>query len=141
MTKHVKSIKKLGKKLKKNPLKVAKKVVKQAGHGVRTWGPKIADARGAKWHKNMLAGKRDAQLNPSLIRLARLKKGIAQSELAKKMVTSLGSFGEIERGRRLVKEVKAQTLAKALGLPLEKIFKLASGTKSNKKFVAIRRAL
>jgi ribosome-binding protein aMBF1 (putative translation factor) len=140
MTKPVKTVKKAAKKLKKNP-QASVKAKKVAGSGVRTWGPKIADARGAKWHKNMLAGKRDAQLNPSLIRLARLKKGIAQSELAKKMVTSLGSFGEIERGRRLVKEAKAQILAKALGLPLDKIFKIASGSKTNKKFVAIRRAL
>ena len=133
-------------KIKKNPVKTSSKsrpITKKVGSSAHKpvaasdHHAKIAKNRGVGWRKKMIEGKRDAQLNPSIMRLARLKKGLAQGALAKEIATSLGSFGEIERGRRLVKKPVAMTLAKLLGIPLEKLFKVTQ----KDKFVAIRRAI
>jgi DNA-binding XRE family transcriptional regulator len=87
------------------------------------WHRKIASNRGSSWHKNMLLGRREAVLNPSNIRLARLKKNIHQAEIAKRLDMSESTFGAIERGKRPVKSAVAKEIANQLGMPLEKVFR------------------
>ena len=97
------------------------------------WHKKIAANRGAAWRKNMLAGRREALLNPSNIRLVRLKKDIHQAVIAKRLDMSESTFGAIERGKRLVKKDVAAEIAEILGAPLQKLFKPAQ----KQKYVAI----
>ena len=92
----------------------------------------IARNRGASWHRNMLAGRRDAQLNPSVIRLARLRKQLHQSIVAKKLVLSESTYGAIERGKRPVDKETASKISGILGVSAEKLFK-----STGKKFVAV----
>lgn len=80
----------------------------------------------------MLEGRRLAILNPSMIRLARLKKDMHQSILAERMKMSESTFGAIERGKRLVKKDVAVQIASILDIPIAKIF-LSKG----KKYVAV----
>lgn len=96
------------------------------------WHVKIAKARGERWRKNVLAGRRDARLNPSLICLCRIKKNVMQSEIAKKLGMSESAFGKIERGKQLVKIDTAKAISLLLGVPMAKLFK-----SEGKKFVAV----
>lgn len=94
---------------------------------------KIAKARGARWKQNMLAGRREAQISPSLIRLARLAKDIEQTTLAIKMKVSASTFGSIERGRRPVSLTDATKIASHLGMTRSKLFR----EMAKDKFVAV----
>lgn len=104
-----------------------------------SWHQKIAEARGEKWKKSLSAGKLDAQLNPSLLKLARLRLKIDQNTLAEKLDVSPSTYGSIERGLQQVKRSRAQEICKMLKSPLEKVFKrVASPDKTTaKKYVAI----
>lgn len=86
------------------------------------WHKKIAQARGERWKQNVLAGRRDAMLNPSNIRLARVKQNILQSAIAQKLGISEAAFGAIERGRQKVKSDLAKQIALILSLPVKKLF-------------------
>lgn len=103
------------------------------------WHKKIAKSRGETWRKNMLAGRREASLNPSLIRLTRLFKNIHQSVIAKKLNISESTFGAIERGKQLVQTDTAKEISTFLGAPVTKLFKSAG----KKKMIAViqKRAL
>jgi DNA-binding XRE family transcriptional regulator len=93
---------------------------------------KIAKNRGAKWRSNMLQGRLRVELNPSRIRMLRLKKLIHQIDVANKLGYTLATYGAIERGLRLVKKEKAQRIANFYGQKLEGLFK-----PQNDKFIAI----
>lgn len=86
------------------------------------WHRKIADARGERWKKNVMAGRRDAMLNPSNVRLARVKANILQSAIADELGISESAFGAIERGRQKVKLEMAKKIAERLSLPVKKLF-------------------
>jgi len=108
---------------------------------------------GSKWRENMLAGRRDAQINPSNIRKLRLRSGIDQEQFAKKLSTSIGpilsknpkkkekkikwvsesTFGAIERGKRMVPGEMAKLIAKILGVDANKLFKFVK----HDKYIAI----
>ena len=96
------------------------------------WHTKIAANRGAKWRKNMLAGRREAMLNPSLLRLIRIKKEVTQLEIAESLEVSESTYGAIERGKQLVKKDAALTIAKKLDEPVSRLFK-----REGKKFIAV----
>ena len=99
------------------------------------WHRKIARNRGDSWKKNVLAGRRDALLNPSNIRIARLSLNILQSTIAEKLNLSESAFGAIERGKQKVKETVAKQIAKILNLPLKKLFVPAG----KEKYLAVTR--
>jgi ribosome-binding protein aMBF1 (putative translation factor) len=101
----------------------------------KDWHHKIAASRkkNANWKKNIVLGRRDAQINPSVIRLLRLKRGIQQSDIATKLKISESSFGAIERGRAQVNKELASQIAKILASSPQAMFK--QGKK--KKLVAI----
>jgi DNA-binding XRE family transcriptional regulator len=100
-----------------------------------TWHKKIALSRekNKNWKKNLAKGKLKAALNPSVIRLARLQKGLDQGIVSKKIGVSASTFGSIELGKRLVKKDTANLIAKVLGKSLDSLF--ASSEVPN-KFVA-----
>ena len=97
-----------------------------------SWSQKISASRGKQWLKNVAAGRRDASLNPSNIRLLRLRQGLDQESLARLVGISESTFGAIERGRRPVKKEVAQAIANTLKTVLPKVF-----TQKAKKFIAV----
>lgn len=99
----------------------------------KSWHKKIAANRGERWLKNVLAGRRDALLNPSNIRLFRLKLNIHQEAIAKKLNVSESTFGSIERGKRKVSKQLAQQIAAILGTSDHKLFKFVK----HDKYIAI----
>lgn len=113
-----------------------KKVVKKA----KDWHRKIADSRGDEWRKNLVEGRRDSQLNPSIIKLARLKLGIDQSSIAKQLDVSVSTFGAIERGHQKVKTDTARVISKILRQSVDKLFRPAAASKNSnrKKYVAVK---
>lgn len=88
------------------------------------WHKKIAESRkkNTSWKKNLAKGRLQAALNPSILRRARLEKGLPQEALAKKLGVSESTFGAIELGKRMVKLPAAKVLASALGKSIEKLF-------------------
>ena len=94
---------------------------------------KIANARGSKWKANLIKGKREALLHPSLLRIARLQKGLDQEDIAKKLNISTSAWGAIERGKQPIKGESANLIAKLFGKPTSFFFK-SSDVKG--KFVA-----
>lgn len=96
------------------------------------WHKNIAAARGEKWKANVLEGRREVQLNPSNIRILRLRKKLMQSAFAKKLGISESAFGAIERGHQPVSKERAAQISDMIDAPLAKLFK-AKG----KKFVAV----
>ncbi len=105
----------------------------------KDWHHKIAKNRGKEWVKNIMAGRREAQLNPSVMRQIRLQKGIFQDKLASLVDLSESTYGAIERGRQFVKRERANQIAKRLGVTVPELFKQVStkGKKDDHKFVAI----
>lgn len=103
----------------------------------KNWHKKIAQNRGESWHRNMLAGRRDAFLNPSNIRVLRVKGDFHQDVLAKKLKISESTFGAIERGKRMVSGETAKAIAAILGVNYQKIFKFV---KHNKYIAVVAKA-
>lgn len=99
----------------------------------KNWHKKIARNRGESWLKNVEAGKRDAVLNPSLIRLLRLKSGAHQDVVAKKLGLHENTYGAIERGKRRVSGETAKAIASLFGVSHSKIFKFVR----HDKYVAV----
>lgn len=94
---------------------------------------KIAKNRGDEWRKKARAGRLEAKLKPSFIRLARLQKAFQQEDVAKKLGMSESTFGAVERAKRMVKADVAEQIAKLLSQPQNKLFKQAA----KGKFVAL----
>lgn len=106
----------------------------------KAWRKKISEARGLKWLKATAEGRSDAQTNPSMLRLARLKmKRMRQVELAKHLGISESTLGQIERGHRQVKLDVAKDIALQLGVPIERLFRKSNLKKNptKAKFIAI----
>lgn len=112
--------------------KSSKKTAKSQKSSGDDWHRKIADARGEEWKKNVLEGRREVQLNPSNIRILRLRKKLMQSVFAKKLNMSESAFGAIERGHQPVPKETADKISSLLGAPIAKLFK-----PEGKKFVAV----
>lgn len=76
---------------------------------------KVAQNRGENWRKNLIKGRMESALNPTALRLARIKKGLPQSEIAKQAGLSLSTYSSIEKGERAVNIERAKQIATALG--------------------------
>lgn len=87
-----------------------------------SWNSKVAKSRGNNWKQKLVEGKLDAALHPSKLRLLRVKKGISQGELAKKLGLPLSTYGSIERGKLAVKNPMAQKLSSTLKASVTQIF-------------------
>lgn len=91
----------------------------------------VAKNRGESWRKNLIKGKHEASLNPTKIKLERVRRELSQDVMAKEIAASVNTFGAIERGKRPVNKDRANRIAKRLGRTVSTLF-VASG----KKFVA-----
>lgn len=103
-------------------------LVKSEKGGSTSRHKNIARSRGSKWRKNVIKGKIEARMNPSLICLARLQKRFYQSDMAKKLSVSESQYGAIERGRAGVSALEAQKISTILGFTAKKLF-IAKGKK------------
>lgn len=86
------------------------------------WNQKVAANRGKAWKEKLLAGRFEAARNPTTIRLARVKKLLSQTEVAKTLEMTYATYGAIESGRRPVKEDRAKRIAQLLGVGLKSAF-------------------
>jgi DNA-binding XRE family transcriptional regulator len=86
------------------------------------WNKKVAAKRGPKWHKSLLMGRLQAQMNPTAIRLRRVKKNKTQVEIAKKVGLSTSTYTAIETGRRPAKEESAKLITSVLDIPFDQAF-------------------
>ncbi len=96
------------------------------------WNHKVAANRGPEWRKKLLQGRLEIQMNPTTVRLRRIKKNLTQGEVALKAGLSVGTYGAVESGRRLVSKEKAERIAKILSLQADKAFE----NKIKNKYIA-----
>jgi DNA-binding XRE family transcriptional regulator len=92
-------------------------------------------SRSTEWAKKAAQGKLDSALHPSRIKLLRLAKKLAQSEIARKLSLKVATYAQIERGRRHVDKKRAEVIANFLGKPIEFLF---DKEKHKDSFSAIR---
>lgn len=97
---------------------------------------RVAKNRGVSWRNKLAVGKLSHLESPSQLRRKRVKAGFSQSQFAEKMRLTAATYGEIERGKRAVKEPVAQEISRELKSSLSKLFTPHSRFK--KKFIAIR---
>lgn len=86
------------------------------------WNSKVAKNRGSKWQKNLLSGRLEAQMNPTLIRVTRIKRDFTQQDMAKKLGVTNTTYGAIESGKRTVKKEIAEKICKILDLNSTQVF-------------------
>lgn len=77
---------------------------------------KKARAQSEKSREKMMEGRLKHNKKPTRIYVKRVESGISQEDLAKRLAMSPTSFGEIERGRRLLRKETAEVVARELGL-------------------------
>lgn len=65
-------------------------------------------------------------MNPTFIRLRRIKRNRTQVEIATEIGISYTTYGAVESGRRPVSEDTAQKIAKALGVSFDKAFEVST---------------
>lgn len=101
------------------------------------WNKKIVKSRAPDWRLRMMNSKIEHAAHPSLLRIARLKAGKSQDEIAQAAELSLTTYGDIERSKRPVRSEMAARLAELVGVKkLEAIFERKE--KNSRKFVARR---
>lgn len=100
------------------------------------WNQKVANNRGLEWRKKLLAGRLDIQMNPTHLRLKRIKKNKTQMELAALSGMSNTTYGAVESGRRPVVKEKGEKIAKALGVAFDTAFEQVKNHKN--RFIAVR---
>ena len=66
----------------------------------QAWNKKVATSRGAGWQKKLTTGRLDAQMNPTVVKKGRVKKGLSQLQAAKALKLTNSTYGGIERGLR-----------------------------------------
>lgn len=87
-----------------------------------TWNGKVAKKRGEGWRSKLISGRLDAAMNPTKLRLARIKKGASQEQIAKVIGVPTSTYGSIERGKLTLKKLKAAKLATHLRKGLSDLF-------------------
>lgn len=98
-----------------------------------TWNSKVAKTRGKEWREKLIAGRLDAALHPSKIKLLRVQKGLSQNLIAQKLGVPLSTYGSIERGNLPVKNPTAAKLSAILKASTNTLFK-----KDGKKLFAVK---
>ena len=90
---------------------------------------KVAKNRGLKWKVNLKRGRLDAELNPTKLKIHRVKAGFSQSDMAEALGITLSTYGAIERAHRYIKPANVKEIARILGVQPKTIF---AKTKDNK---------
>jgi DNA-binding XRE family transcriptional regulator len=94
---------------------------------------KISKSRGNPWKNKLVAGRIDAELHPTKLKLGRARRLMSQEKLAQKVGISLATYGAIERARRKASATTAKKISLHLKISPKDIFR-AEG----KKFIAIK---
>lgn len=94
---------------------------------------KVAANRGNIWRENLISGRLDAELHPTRLKLARLKRRMSQGAIASKLGISLATYGAIERSRRMAAKKTVDKISEQLRCPIKQLFRIEHG-----KFVALR---
>lgn len=97
------------------------------------WNQKVAKARGNDWNNKLMAGRLEARINPTLLRICRVKKGLTQTKLADELGLTYATYGAYESGNRPIKEKVADKISEILGHA-----KLFQPIKNTKKVLARR---
>lgn len=84
---------------------------------------KVVENRGEIWKSKLKEGRLDAQLNPTLLKVKRVKAQIAQDEMSKLLGLSRSTYGAIERAKRLVSEKRAAQIADKLKFQKDSLFR------------------
>jgi DNA-binding XRE family transcriptional regulator len=93
----------------------------------------VSENRGEEWRKSLIQGKLDSQLNPSKLKLLRVKMNVPQKYIADKVKMTLSYYGMIERGTRKVTKEQAEKICDLLGKKLSDLF-----MKSDSKFIVVK---
>lgn len=109
--------------------------MKKSSNKVNARNKKVASLRGDSWKKNLKKGWLDSQMHPTKLKLARVSRGLSQTDAAKVANLSLSTYGGIERGKRPVSKKTIDLLAKSLKVTPEVLFKQMLNAKG--KFKAI----
>ncbi len=102
------------------------------------WNKKVAKNRGIEWNKKLVQGRLEARINPTIMRIFRVEKGLSQTKLASELGMTYATYGAIEAGKRAVKKEIADKISSVLVGPKgdRKIFKAVGDKKS--RFLAIK---
>jgi len=84
------------------------------------WNKKVAKKRGEGWRKSLIAGRFDAQRNPTKIRELRCKRNMRQQDVAEKMGMSYATYGAVENARRQTREDVVSDILKLFKIPEKK---------------------
>lgn len=93
----------------------------------------ISRGRDKSWIGKMVSSKIDYALKPSKLRTARMEKHLSQEQVATPNELSQTTYGDIERGKRLVKKGVAERISTQVGKKMKDMFE-----EKGKKFVARR---
>jgi DNA-binding XRE family transcriptional regulator len=94
---------------------------------------KISKNRGKQWKENLVAGRIDAELHPTKLKLARLKKLLSQGKVAEILGISLATYGAVERGKRAISKKNLVQLMNIFKVPVKELFSQAED-----KFMALK---
>lgn len=75
---------------------------------------KVASVRGEEWKKNLKKGWLESQMSPTRLKIARVERGLSQTELAVRAGVSLSTFGGVERGIRATSKKVVDILQRTL---------------------------
>jgi DNA-binding XRE family transcriptional regulator len=93
----------------------------------------VSLARSNEWKKKLVNGKLDSQLNPSKLKISRVKMNVPQEVISKKVGLSISYYGMIERGTRMASKDMALKISKLMSGAMKDYF-VAKG----KKFEVIK---
>lgn len=95
----------------------------------RAGNRKISANRSKQWAENLKQGRREALLNPTRLRLLRLKRGLSQDQAAQALGLSTSTYQAVERAKRLVDQERAEQIASYFKIPFKNLFVKAAKTK------------
>ena len=75
------------------------------------------------WKEAVSKGKIDSNRHPSDIKIARIKRGYEQSRISKALKIASPTYTMIERGTLSVTPVRANQIARIVGVRVEELFK------------------
>jgi len=82
----------------------------------------VARKRGAEWREKLKKGRLEAQMFPSKLKIARVDKMMSQTEVARLVGLTTGTYGQIERGKRHINAELVPLIAKLLRVQPRQLF-------------------
>jgi DNA-binding XRE family transcriptional regulator len=98
----------------------------------------VALNRGDEWKNKLKDGRLRTLLHPSKLRLARLKRGFSQAELAASVGLTTSTYAAIEKGSRRIKSELADLISGVLGAVRSPLFREQRKKTSERIFYTAR---